>query len=91
MIITDDARTLLQEILKGRNCNALKVTVKPSCCGTAALIAPVLLEEGAETDSVNGIPVQMEEAARVRTEFVTLDTKDGTLVIRDEQPSTCSC
>jgi len=89
MKITNDAKTMLQEVLTSNNCDCLKAMLQQSCCGTSLVFNMAKLEEGNEPTSINGIAVLMEEDVKQRAETVTIAVENGELAILDEASSGC--
>ncbi len=89
MKITNDAKTMLQELFTSNNCNCLKAKVQQSCCGTSLVFNLAKLEDGSNATSINGISVLMEDDVKQRAETVTIAVEDGELAILDEEASSC--
>jgi len=90
MIITDSAKVMLQEALTSSSNDCLEVKLQKSCCGTS-----VFLQLGKLTAAdqqiilINGISLKMDQKAAEYAEDITIDCKDGKLVIDDPKASGC--
>lgn len=89
MKITDEAKSLITQILISNNCNCLQVMLKKSCCGTSLSFAIGNLNAQDKPVSINGISVIMDSQVRSRTDTVTLTAKNGELVVEGDAPSCC--
>lgn len=89
MIITDEAKKILEEVFVSNDCDCLKATLQKSCCGTSLVFYLDKLKEGDDPISINGIPVLMEDNVRERAEHVTITVENGELAINDDASSSC--
>ncbi|ORX23187.1 hypothetical protein BVF91_07855 [Thermoanaerobacterium sp. PSU-2] len=89
MIITDEAKKILEEAFVSNDCDCLKATLQKSCCGTSLVFYLGKLENGDEPVSINGISVLMEDDVRKRAESVTITVENGELAIHDDASSDC--
>lgn len=89
MIITDEAKKILEEAFVSNDCDCLKATLQKSCCGTSLVFYLGKLEDGDEAVSINGISVLMEDDVRKRAESVTITVENGELAIHDDASSGC--
>ncbi len=91
MKITNEAKTMLEEVFASDDCNCLKAELQKSCCGTSLVFSLAKLADGDEPVSVNGISVLMGDDAKERAEAVTITVENGELAIQDEASSGCCC
>ncbi len=89
MKITNEAKTMLQEVFASNDSNCLKATLQKSCCGTSLLFRMGKIEDGDEPISINGISVLMGKDVKERAEAVTITVEKGELAINDEAASSC--
>lgn len=89
MKITDGAKTLIMGSLASSGNDCLKARLQKSCCGTSAYFTLTKLNDGDVPVIINEIPVLMDSLAQERANTVTLDAKNGKLVIEDEASSGC--
>jgi Fe-S cluster assembly iron-binding protein IscA len=89
MKITDEAKKIVEEVLKENNCNALLVSIVGGCCGSSINLALANAKEDDEISDVNGISVIYDQEAVQRTGLVILDVQKGKLFLKDDQASNC--
>lgn len=89
MKITEEAKSMLTELLSSNDCDCVKASLQESCCGTSLVLSVIKLQEGDTPVSVNGVPVLMSEEATNRAESVTITVENGDLVILDGASSGC--
>jgi Fe-S cluster assembly iron-binding protein IscA len=91
MVITDEAKKIIMEVLKESNCDCLKVVLEKSCCGTSLNFGLTRLEPNDISISINGISVLMDAETESRVEMITLAVEDGDLVIQDNTACASRC
>lgn len=98
MIITDEAKVLLQDILKKENFNCVIAGLHYHCsCGDATVQFGLgNIEDGDLVYTFNDIPVVMEAETLPRTELITIYVENGELMFLDEAEITenedgCGC
>ncbi len=86
MIITDEAKVLLQDILKKENFNCVIAGLHYHCsCGDSTVQFGLgNIEDGDQVYTFNEIPVVMEEETVSRTELITIYVENGELMFLDE-------
>ena len=90
MIITDSAKEMLQEALTSSNNDCILIKLQKSCCGTSIFFQmDKLAAEEVQSVRINEIPLIMDQEAKERTADVTVDCKDGELVLDDPNASSC--
>lgn len=99
MKITDEAKILLQDILKKENFNCIIAGLHYHCsCGDATVQFGLgNIEDGDQVYTYNDIPVVMEEETVLRTDLITVYVENGELMFLDEaellesEDSDCGC
>ncbi len=98
MKITDEAKVLLQDILKKENFNCVIAGLMYACsCGDSTVQFGLgNIEDGDLVYTFNEIPVVMEEETLARTELITIYVENGELMFLDEAEfdeteSGCGC
>ena len=89
MKITNEAKTILEDLLISNGFDCLKANLQKSCCGTALAFNLGKIEDGDEPMIINGIKVLMNQDAIDRANAITIRVDHGELVIRDEAASSC--
>lgn len=90
MTITDSAKVMLQEALKDSKNDCIQMKLQNSCCGTSLFFQMTKLPEGdIQSILINGVPFIMDQEVTERTSEVTIDYKDGELVMDDPSASGC--
>lgn len=89
MKITNEAKTIIEEVFAANDCDCIKATLQETCCSTTVAFNLGKLEDGDESTSINGIPVLMEDEVKERAETVTITVENGELAIQDEASSGC--
>jgi len=90
MIITDEAKVLVTELLKTNGYDALQASLQQGCCGTSLYFSFTNLKAEDKPVLINGINVLMNDEAKPKTETVTLKTGEtGELVVEDSAKSGC--
>lgn len=86
MIITNEAKVLLQDILKKENFNCVIAGLMYHCsCGDSTVQFGLgNVEDGDKVYTFNEIPVVMEEETLARTELITIYVENGELMFLDE-------
>lgn len=90
MKITEEAKSLIMEVLVSNDCDCLQATLQQSCCGTSLNFTLKKLRAGEDHISINGISVIMDNKTLERAETATLAAKDGEIIIQDGEQSCCS-
>lgn len=91
MIITNEAKMLLNEALIANSSNCVEAMQRKTCCGTTLVFNLIKLNPDDKPILINGISVMMDNEAQKRAEAVTIDVENGKLIVRDEASSSCSC
>lgn len=91
MKITNEAKAVLQGYFADGDNDCLKASIQQSCCGTSLVFSLAKATDEDQTTQINGISVLMDEAAKERSETVTLDVEGGELSLKDEAPSGGCC
>lgn len=92
MIITDEAKVLLTEMLKENGQDSLKASLQQGCCGTSLYFTFVNKKTDDQPVVVNGINVLMDGEAVLKTNTVTIKTDDeGKLIVEDSAQSSGCC
>lgn len=87
--ISDEAKSILTEMLAENDCDCLFVSLQPSCCGTSLDFSLTKKEAKDQPIIINGISVLIDEASKARTENVMLSTENGELVILGDTARSC--
>ncbi len=92
MIITDEAKVVLEEMLKENGQDALQASLQQGCCGTSLYFTFTNKKADDQPVIVNGINVLMEGEAVLKTSTVTLKTDDeGKLLVEDSAQASGCC
>ncbi|MCU0104935.1 hypothetical protein N7603_04620 [Acholeplasma vituli] len=98
MKITDEAKLMLQDILKKENFNCVIAGLHYHCsCGDSTVQFGLgNIEDGDLVYTFNDIPVVMEAETLPRTELITIYVENGELMFLDEaefdeNESNCGC
>lgn len=91
MIITNEAKVLLNEALIANSSNCMEAMQRKTCCGTTLVFNLMKLRPDDKPIIINGISVLMDNEAQSRAEKATIDVENGKLIVRDEEESSCSC
>jgi len=92
MIITDEAKVLVTELLKTNGYDALQASLQSGCCGESLYFSFTNLKPEDQPVSVNGINVLMNGEVKPKTDTVTLKTNEtGELVIEDTAKASGCC
>ena len=89
MVITQEAKMLLNELFEKNSSDCLKVSLQKSCCGETIVISLAKLSDDDKPIDVNGVSVLMNEKVQKRAMTVTLTSKNGKLVVQDKMDSCC--
>ncbi|PKM69493.1 MAG: hypothetical protein CVU94_03580 [Firmicutes bacterium HGW-Firmicutes-19] len=89
MKISNEAREIVQALLKENNCNALQVSVMGGCCGTSVYLSMTNSKEDSEVVIENGVQLLYVEDAIERASEVLLVEKNGKLFLEDKNASNC--
>jgi len=90
MLITDEAKVIVLKGLEANKCDCLKATLKKSGCGSSVSFSLANLSSDVQAETINDIPVIMDEETKKRIEQLTLYVENGELLFQDDAPSTCS-
>lgn len=92
MIITDEAKVVLEGMLKENGQDALQASLEQGCCGTSLYFTFTNKKADDQPVVVNGINVLMEGEAVQKTNTVTLKIDDeGKLIVEDSAQSSGCC
>lgn len=83
MIITDEARDMIKELLKQNQCNCIQVHVIQSCC-SSSLEFEMIKTESKDIIMFNDIPFQMDFEARVMTKSKIIEVENSELMINNQ-------
>lgn len=88
MIITDEAKVVLADMLKENGQDSLQASLQQGCCGTSLYFSFTNKKADEQPVIVNGINVLMEGEAVFKTNTVTIkvDSNDK-LVVEDTNQS----
>ncbi|KNZ43544.1 hypothetical protein [Acetobacterium bakii] len=90
MIITDEAKVLITELLKTNGYDTLQASLQKGCCGTSLYFSFTNLKPEDKPVLINEINVLMNDEAKPKAETVTLKTNEtGELVVEDSVKSGC--
>lgn len=81
MKITEQAKIKLEQILSANKCDALKVTLQRSCCGSSLMFELAKIKPNDTVENIDGISVIMDSTAKVSAETAIVDIKNGELVV----------
>jgi Fe-S cluster assembly iron-binding protein IscA len=88
MKMTDGAKEVLEKSMKEHDCDCLRITVEPGCCGASLNFTLDQLKSGEHPITINDISVIMDEQAQEQTDALTINADDGELVI---DGGSCDC
>ncbi|MEL7659732.1 hypothetical protein [Acetobacterium wieringae] len=92
MIITDEAKVVLEEMLKENGQDSLQATLQQGCCGSSLYFTFTNKKADDQPVLVNGINVLMEGEAVLKTNTVTLKiNEEGKLVVEDTAQASGCC
>lgn len=92
MIITDEAKVVLEEMLKENGQDSLQATLQQGCCGSSLYFTFTNKNADDQPVIVNGINVLMEGEAVLKTNTVTLKiNEEGKLVVEDTAQASGCC
>lgn len=89
MIITQEAKSLLNKVSESNGYDCLKASLQQSCCGTSVVLSMAKLDDKDEPVIIDGVSVLMDNEVEERAKTVTLDAKRGRLILQDEAASGC--
>ncbi|MDP2814142.1 MAG: hypothetical protein Q8N92_06830 [Erysipelotrichaceae bacterium] len=89
MKITNEAREIVDTLLKENNCNTIQVSIMGGCCGTSVYLSTTNSKEESDIVMENGVQLLYVEDALERTSEVMLVEKDGKLLLEDKLASNC--
>lgn len=81
MKITEQAKIKLEQILSANKCDALKVTLQRSCCGSSLMFELANKKPSDTVEMINGISVIMDSEAKKNAEKAVVDIKNGELIV----------
>ncbi|MBC3898739.1 hypothetical protein GH811_03815 [Acetobacterium malicum] len=88
MIITDEAKVVLAEMLKENGQDSLQASLQQGCCGTSLYFSFTNKKADEQPVVINGINVLMEGEAVFKTNTVTIKVdSNGKLVVEDTNQS----
>ena len=88
MQITDNAKAILEKMLKEENKNCLTFFTQGSGCNTRLCMDFIVVSDG---NQINGLYVDMSEETSRMLEGIILDAKDGNLVIQSTNSNCSGC
>ncbi|MBB5335703.1 hypothetical protein [Pectinatus brassicae] len=91
MIITDSAKIMLNEAIKNSQNDCVHVMLQQSCCGEGIFMQLEKLPDNEKVVMVNSVPVFIDKKAVERIAEITIDTKNGRLIMIDPQASGGCC
>ncbi|MBK5243499.1 MAG: hypothetical protein JJE18_00485 [Eubacteriaceae bacterium] len=92
MIITDEAKVLLTEMMKTNGYDSLQASLQSGCCGESLYFSFTKLKEEDKPVYINGVAVLMKGEVEAKTETVTLKKNDdGELVVEDSAQASGCC
>ena len=93
MKITDEAKVLLEKVMRDDNFNCVMAGLDYGCCSGEANIVFGLgnIEDGDQVYNINGINCVMEIETFERAESVTIYAEGDELMFLDEGASECGC
>ncbi|WP_286947801.1 hypothetical protein [Acetobacterium sp. UBA5834] len=92
MIITDEAKVVLEEMLKENGQDSLQATLQQGCCGSSLYFTFTNKKADDQPVIVNGINVLMDGEAVLKTNTVTLKiNEEGKLVVEDTAQASGCC
>lgn len=90
MVITQEAKILLNKMFKTNGYDCIKATLqKQSCCGPSLVLSMAKLDDEDKPITIDGISVLMDDEAEERSKTVTLSVKKGRLILQDDAASGC--
>lgn len=91
MIITDEAKVLVTDLLKTNGYDSLQASLQSGCCGESLYFSFAKLKEVDKPIYINGVPVLMNGKVEAKTGTVAIKTNDsGELIVEDSSPArTC--
>lgn len=92
MIITDQAKVLLTQMLTENGHDSLQVALQQGCCGSSVYFTFTDQKDHNKPIIINGIPVVMDETIADRADTVTIETDDeGKLKVVDSAQKSGCC
>ncbi|MBC3797820.1 hypothetical protein GH810_02520 [Acetobacterium paludosum] len=92
MIITDEAKVVVTEMLEKNGHDCLQASLQKGCCGSSLYFTFTNLKTEDKPVTINGISVLMNEDAEAKAATVTMKTNDeGELLIEDASKSSGCC
>ena len=87
MKITDNALSIVKDILDKNQCNAIQVQIVEGCCGPSVALSITKATENDILVVENGIQVLYVEDAEEQTLQVILEEKEGSLFLNNPNAS----
>lgn len=93
MIITDDAKRLLEELFVEHQADCLVAQLANSCCGSNMMFSLAqTTPEDTDPLIVNGIKIFFDdEASKNYVQYITLEAHDGRVEVADSNHHDCGC
>ena len=92
MIITDEAKVVLADMLKENGQDSLQASLQQGCCGTSLYFSFINKKADEQPVIINGINVLMEGETVLKTNTVTLKIDDeGKLIVVDSAQASGCC
>lgn len=92
MIITDEAKVVLEKMLKENGQDSLQASLQQGCCGSSLYFTFTTKKADDKPVIVNGINVLMEGEAVLKTNTITLKIDaQGKLIVEDSAQSSGCC
>lgn len=93
MKITDEAKVLLEKVMKEENFNCVMAGLEYGCCSGESTIVFGLgnIEDGDTIFNINGISCVMEPETYERAQVVTIYAEGEDLMFLDEGAPDCGC
>ncbi|SFG65081.1 hypothetical protein [Sporolactobacillus nakayamae] len=88
MKMTEEAKELLEKSMKEHDCDCLRITAEPGCCGASLNFTLDQLKSGEQPIKINDVSVIMDEQAQEQTDALTINAENGQLVI---DGGSCGC
>ncbi len=90
MKITNEAKPLIEELLKEKGAEGLMMEVHESCCGKSPVVALVTYDPEDQPELVNGIKVLIFDQDKEAAKDIEIDVVDNELVVKGADSCGCS-
>lgn len=90
MKITNEAKPLIEELLKEKGAEGLIMEVHESCCGKSPVFALVTYDPEDQPELVNGIKVLIFDQDKEAAKDIEIDVVDNELVVKGADSCGCS-